>query len=146
MSTEDEMWRVMHAREDELAEKWYKPAGVGLLVGIIGTAIAVSNHPTPTWSLIAAAAGWLVCVGSFAIAMGTGYRDGSRLERHVNSMVDYPVDDFDDDELDEDELPEEDMSFLHRVTDPAPAPVAPAPPASGGSLLSSLRQQGGDPQ
>lgn len=49
----------------------------------------------------------------------------------------------DDDELDDDELDEEgDMDFLHRVTDPAPAPAAPAPPA-GGNLLSSLRQQGG---
>lgn len=58
-----------------------------------------------------------------------------------DDVEDYPED---DDELDE--LPAEDMAFLHRATDPAPsAPAQPAPPA-GGSLLSSLRQQGGDPQ
>lgn len=56
-------------------------------------------------------------------------------------------DDDDDDDVedypeDDDELDDEDMDFLHRATDPAPAPAAPAPPASGG-LLSSLRQQGG---
>lgn len=138
MSTEEEMWRVMHQREDELADRWYKPAGLGLLVGVIGTAIAVSNHPTPTWALIAAAAGWLVCIGSFAIAMATGYRDGSRLESYVNStssVEDYPEGDFDDD----DELGDEEFSYP-AVTEPAPAPAQPAPPASGG-LLSSLRQQ-----
>lgn len=139
MSTEEDMWKAMHRREDELADKWYKPAGIGLLVGIIGTAIALSNHPTPTWALIAAAAGWLVCIGSFAIAMGTGYRDGSHLEAHVNSssaVEDYPEDDDDfDEELDDDE------GFEYpAVTEPVSAPAQPAPPAGGG-LLSSLRQQ-----
>ncbi|MBV0917234.1 hypothetical protein KC238_08185 [Mycobacteroides chelonae] len=53
-------------------------------------------------------------------------------------------DDYEEDEDDEDdELDEADMAFLHRVTDSAPAPVHPAPPAAGGSLLSSLRNQGG---
>lgn len=139
MSTEEDMWKVMHAREDELADKWYKPAGLGLLAGIIGTAIAVSNHPTPTWAVVMAGLGWLVCVGSFAIAMATGYRDGSRLEAHVNStslVEDYPDDDFDD-ELDDDE---EGFEYP-AITEPTPAPTAPAPPAAGGSLLSSLRQQ-----
>ncbi|WP_100458659.1 hypothetical protein [Mycobacteroides abscessus] len=139
MSTEEDMWKVMHQREDELADKWFKPAGIGLLAGIIGTAIAVSNHPTPSWAVAVAAIGWLACIGSFAVAMGTGYRDGNRLERHINSMVDYP-DDFDED-YEDDELDEADVDFFHKVTDPAPAPVQPAPSA-GGSLLSSLRQQG----
>lgn len=138
MSTEEEMWRVMHAREDELADKWYKPAGLGLLAGIIGTVIAVSNHPTPTWAVVMAGLGWLVCIGSFAVAMATGYRDGSRLEHHVNStnaVADYPDDDFDD-ELDDDE----EFSYP-AVTEPVSAPAQPAPPAMGGNLLSSLRQQ-----
>lgn len=142
MSTEEDMWKVMHAREDELAEKWYKPAGIGLLVGVIGTAIALSNHPTPTWALIAAAAGWLVCIGSFAIAMATGYRDGSRLEAHVSStssVEDYLDDDFED----EDELDDDEEFSYPAVTEPLSAPAQPAPPAAGGSLLSSLRQQGG---
>ncbi|MBN7483719.1 hypothetical protein [Mycobacteroides abscessus] len=66
----------------------------------------------------------------------------ARAARRATRVLDY--DDYeDDDELDDDELDEEgDMDFLHRVTDPAPAPAAPAPPA-GGNLLSSLRQQGG---
>ncbi|WP_255785760.1 hypothetical protein [Mycobacteroides abscessus] len=54
-----------------------------------------------------------------------------------DGVEDYPEDD--------DELDDEDMDFLHRVTDPAPAAPA-APPASGGNLLSSLRQQGGGAQ
>ncbi|WP_100485827.1 hypothetical protein [Mycobacteroides abscessus] len=137
MSTEEEMWKAMHQREDELADRWYKPAGIGLLAGIIGTAIAVSNHPTPTWAVVVAGLGWLVCVGSFAIAMGTGYRDGNRLEAHVNSMADYPDDDFDDD----DELDDDEEFSYPAVTEPVSVPAQPAPPAAGGSLLSSLRQQ-----
>ncbi|SKF72792.1 Uncharacterised protein [Mycobacteroides abscessus subsp. abscessus] len=125
---ETEMWKVMHRREDELADRWYKPAGIGLLAGIIGTAIAVSNHPTPTWALAMAVIGWVVCVGSFAIAMGTGYRDGNRLESYVDSVRDHPDDD------DEDE-------FEYPAVEPAPsAPAPPVQPAAGG-LLSSLRQQ-----
>lgn len=65
----------------------------------------------------------------------------ARAARRATRVLDY--DDYaDDDELDDeaDELPEEDMDFLHKVTDPAPAPAPSAPPASGG-LLSSLRQQ-----
>ncbi|MBN7375688.1 hypothetical protein I3U60_05255 [Mycobacteroides abscessus subsp. massiliense] len=140
MSTEEEMWRVLNARADQQADKWYKPAGVGLLTGVIGTAIAVSNHPTPTWAVVMAGLGGLVCFVSFAIPMSGAYRDGNRLESYVNStssVEDYPDDDFDD-ELDDDE------GFEYpAITEPTPsAPVAPAPPASG-SLLSSLRQQGG---
>lgn len=61
--------------------------------------------------------------------------------RHRTRFGDNDYEEGDeDDELDE--LPEEDMDFLHKATDPAPAPAAPAPPASGGNLLSSLRQQG----
>ncbi|SKG53767.1 Uncharacterised protein [Mycobacteroides abscessus subsp. massiliense] len=140
MGTEEEMWRVMHAREDELADRWYKPAGIGLLTGIIGTAIAVSNTPTPTWSVVMAAVGGLVCLGSFAIPMSIGYKEGNRLERYVNStssVEDYPDDDFDD-ELDDDE---EGFEYP-AITEPTPSAPAPsAPPAGSGNLLSSLRQQ-----
>lgn len=136
---ESEVWKVMHQREDELADRWYKPAGIGLLAGIIGTAIAVSNHPTPMWALVMSVIGWVVCVGSFAIAMGTGYRDGNRLESYVNSLPDddgdvedYPDEDFDD----EDEFEYVEPTVQHTPS----APAAPAPP-TGGNLLSSLRQQ-----
>lgn len=68
----------------------------------------------------------------------------AELDARPRPVVDY--DEWMDDEDDEDdELDKDDMDFLHRVTDPAPAPAQPAPPASG-SLLSSLRNQGGDPQ
>ncbi|RIT59368.1 hypothetical protein D2E95_09255 [Mycobacteroides abscessus] len=60
----------------------------------------------------------------------------AELDARPRPVVDY--DDYEDD----DELDEDDMTFLQRVTDPAPAPAAPAPPAGGG-LLSSLRNQGG---
>lgn len=54
-----------------------------------------------------------------------------------DDVEDYP-EDFDD------ELDEADMEFLRKATDPAPsASVQPAPPAGGGNLLSSLRNQGG---
>lgn len=141
MSTEQEMWRVLNQRADQQADRWFKPAGLGLLAGIIGTAISVSNHPTPTWSLVVAGLGWLLCVGSFVIPMSGAYRDGNRLESYVNStssIEDYSDDDFDDD----DELDDDEEFSYPAATDPAPAPVAPAPPAAGGSLLSSLRQQG----
>ncbi|MDO3144236.1 hypothetical protein [Mycobacteroides abscessus] len=134
MSTDEEMmWKVMNQRSDDLADRWYKPAGIGLLVGIIGTAIAVSNHPTPTWAVAVAAVGGLVCLGSCAIPMSTVYKEGNRLEQHVNSMADYPEDFDDDEDFDEDE------DYPHAV-EPVSAPAQPAPPA-GGSLLSSLRQQ-----
>ncbi|WP_457125840.1 hypothetical protein [Mycobacteroides abscessus] len=136
MSTEEEMWKVLNQRADQQADRWFKPAGIGLLAGVIGTAIAVSNHPTPTWSLIMAIVGGLVCVGSFVIPMSGAYRDGSRLEEYVSAVADYPDDDdFDDD----DELGDEEFSYP-AVTEPVSAPAAPATPASGG-LLSSLRQQ-----
>ncbi|SLI42513.1 hypothetical protein [Mycobacteroides abscessus] len=63
------------------------------------------------------------------------------LDARASRVLDYP--DEDDDEWDDDnELPEADMDFLHRATDPAPStPAPPVQPASGGSLLSSLRQQ-----
>lgn len=67
----------------------------------------------------------------------------AELDARPRPVVDY--DDYEDDDED-DELPEDDMDFLHRVTDPSPTPTAPAPPASGGNLLSSLRQQGGGAQ
>lgn len=68
----------------------------------------------------------------------------ARAARRATRVLDY--DDYEDDEDDElDELPEDDMDFLHRVTDPSPAPAPSASPASGG-LLSSLRNQGGGAQ
>lgn len=140
MSTEEEMWKVMHAREDELAEKWYKPAGIGLLMGIIGTAIAVSNTPTPTWAVAMAVIGGLGCLVSFVIPMSIGYKEGNRLEEYVNSLPVHDELDDDDDDYEDDELPEDDMEFLRKAADPSPAPAPSAPPA-GGNLLSSLRQQ-----
>lgn len=133
---ETEMWKVMHRREDELADRWYKPAGIGLLAGIIGTAIAVSNHPTPTWALAMSVIGWVVCVGSFAIAMGTGYRDGNRLESYVNSLPDDDgdVEDYPEDFDDEDE-------FEYPAVNPTPSSPAPSVQPAAGNLLSSLRQQ-----
>lgn len=65
--------------------------------------------------------------------------------RHRARFGDDDVEDYPDDDDDDDELPEEDMDFLHRVTDPSPAPAPSASPASGG-LLSSLRNQGGGAQ
>ncbi|WP_100485871.1 hypothetical protein [Mycobacteroides abscessus] len=136
MSTEEEMWKVLNQRADQQADRWFKPAGVGLLTGVIGTAIAVSNHPTPTWAVVMAGLGWLLCVGSFAIPMSGAYRDGNRLEEYVNAVEDYPEGDFDDD----DELGTR-TPRRPAVTEPAQSPVTPAPSAGGG-LLSSLRQQG----
>ncbi|MBN7483193.1 hypothetical protein [Mycobacteroides abscessus] len=140
MSTEEEMWKVMNQRSDELADRWYKPAGIGLLVGIIGGAIAVSNHPTPTWSVVMAVVGGLVCVGSFVIPMSTVYKEGNRLEAYINSTnaVAHYTDEFDDD----DELDDGEEFSYPAITEPTPsAPIQPAPAASGGNLLSSLRQQ-----
>lgn len=134
MSREDEAWQFLTERNDQRADRWYKPAGIGLLAGIIGGAIALSNHPTPTWALVMSVIGWVVCVVSFVIPMSAAYGEGNRLEAHINSLPDddddvedYP-EDFDDDDFPDDE--------------PTPSTPAPsAPPASGGSLLSSLRQQ-----
>ncbi|MBN7315101.1 hypothetical protein I3U70_27330, partial [Mycobacteroides abscessus subsp. abscessus] len=69
----------------------------------------------------------------------------ARAARRATRVLDY--DDYEDNEDDElDELPEDDMDFLRKATDPAPVPAPSAPPASGGNLLSSLRQQGGGAQ
>ncbi|SKO98069.1 hypothetical protein [Mycobacteroides abscessus] len=69
----------------------------------------------------------------------------ARAAQRASRVLDY--DEWDDEEDAEDELPEEDIAFLHRVTDPTPSapaqPTQPTQPASGGSLLSSLRQQRG---
>ncbi|MBL3752688.1 hypothetical protein [Mycobacteroides abscessus] len=134
MSTEDEVWRVLTQRTDQQADRWFKPAGLGLLAGVLGTAIAVSNHPTPTWAAVMAVVGWLVCIVSFVIPMSGAYRDGNRLEEYVRAVEDYRDDDFEDDDF-EDEDGELDEQ-------PVQAPAPSAPPTGGGSLLSSLRQQG----
>lgn len=108
-----------------------------------------SGLPWWSWVLIVPTA--LVVVGVLAIKLmeandeRTIARANARVDeldaRHRTRVLDYDEwMDEDDDELDE--LPEDDMEFLHRATDPAPAPVAPAPPAAG-NLLSSLRNQGG---
>ncbi|MBE5451218.1 Uncharacterised protein [Mycobacteroides abscessus subsp. abscessus] len=108
-----------------------------------------SGLPWWAWALIVPAA--LVAVGVIGIKLAEA--NDERTISHANARVaeldarprpvlDY--DDYEDDDEDDDldELPEEDMSFLHRVTDPAPTPAQPAPPASGGNLLSALWQQG----
>lgn len=64
----------------------------------------------------------------------------AELDARPRPVLDY--DDYeDDDELDE--LDEDDMAFLRKATDPAPSGPAPSAPPAAGSLLSSLRQQGG---
>lgn len=140
-----EVARAVIAREDSRADRWGITAFVGFVAGIVGTSVTLSNHPAPTWSVVAAALGWLTFIGSFAIAIGASYADRRRVMNHYdNGIQDY--DDWSDEDFDDedDELDEEDMSFLHRVTDPAPNVPAPsAPSAGGGSLLSSLRQQQG---
>lgn len=113
-------------------------------------------HPTPkssglpwwAWALIVPAA--LVAVGVIGIKLAeanderTIARANARvdeLDARPRPIVDY--DDYEDDDED-DELDEADMEFLRKATDPAPsASVQPAPPAGGGHLLSSLRNQGG---
>lgn len=138
MSRDDEAWQFLTERNDQRADRWYKPAGIGLLVGIIGGAIAISNHPTPTWAVVASVIGWIVCVVSFAIPMSAAYGEGNRLEAHINSLPDddgdvedYPYEDFDD---------EDEFEYVEPTVQPTPTPAPSAPPA-GGNLLSSLRQQ-----
>ncbi|MBN7524321.1 hypothetical protein I3U46_08380 [Mycobacteroides abscessus subsp. massiliense] len=66
----------------------------------------------------------------------------ARAAARASRVLDYDEWDDEEDDEDDDELPAEDMDFLHRVTEPTPsAPIQPAPAASGGNLLSSLRQQ-----
>ncbi|OHU35726.1 hypothetical protein BKG80_23530 [Mycobacteroides chelonae] len=110
-----------------------------------------SGLPWWAWTLIVPTGLIVLAVLGFKLMEANDERAISRAQARVAELdarprpvVDY--DDYEDDEDDElDELPAEDMAFLHRVTDPAPAPAQPAPPASGG-LLSSLRQQGGGAQ
>ncbi|MDO3167181.1 hypothetical protein P5V90_09465 [Mycobacteroides abscessus subsp. abscessus] len=103
----------------------------------------------PWWSWVLIVPGGLVAllVLGFKVMEWNDERTISRanarvaeLDARPRPVVDY--DDYDDFEDEDDELDEADMDFLHRATDPAPAPAQPAPPAGGG-LLSSLRQQGG---
>ncbi|MDO3019361.1 MULTISPECIES: hypothetical protein [Mycobacteroides] len=137
-----EVARALDKRYDQHADR-YGPIGfVGLVAGIIGTGVALSNHPAPTWSVIAAAVGWLALVGSFVVAIGAGHRDTVA----VMDRYDRPVQDYDDWAEDDDELDDDEGFEYPAATDPAPSgPAQPAPPAGGG-LLSSLRQQGGGAQ
>lgn len=134
-----EVARALDKRYDQHADR-YGPIGfVGLLAGIIGTGVAMSNHPAPTWSVVAAVVGWLVCVGSFVFAIGASRRDTVRVMDHFDRDVqDYDDwsddDDFDDEDNELDEDP--------RAVEPPQVTITPAPPTGGGSLLSSLRQQG----
>lgn len=130
-----EVARALDKRYDQHADR-YGPIGfVGLVAGIIGTGVALSNHPVPTWSVVAAVVGWLALVASFVFAIGAGHRDTVAVMDHYDRDVqDY--DDWADDDDFEDEDDED-----PRAVESVQAPAAPAPPASGG-LLSSLRQQG----
>lgn len=131
-----EVARALDKRYDQHADR-YGPIGfVGLVAGIIGTGVALSNHPAPTWSVIAAVVGWLVCVGSFVFAIGASRRDTVK----VMDRYDRPVQDYDE-WVDDDDFEDEDDEDP-RAVEPVQAPAAPASPAGGGSLLSSLRQQG----
>lgn len=101
--------------------------------------------PWWSWLLIVPAGLIALAVLGFKLVEANDDRTISRAQARVDALDARPrpvldYDDYEDDDED-DELDDEDMAFLHRVTDPAPAPATPAPPASG-SLLSSLRQQG----
>lgn len=105
-----------------------------------------SGMPWWSWLLIVPGGAIGLLVLGFKVMEAADERTVSRAQARVAELdarprpvVDY--DDYEDDDED-DELPEEDIEFLRKATDPAPAPAAPAAPAAG-SLLSSLRQQGG---
>lgn len=118
---------------DRLAAVFAPVAFIGFIAGVIGTGVAVSNHPAPGWAVVMAVGGWLACVGSFILVMGFGYREGTRLDAryaHQHVIEDCPDD---DDEWDDDDEP-----VITPVAAPEPPPAAPA---NGGNLLSSLRQQ-----
>ncbi|MBN7314123.1 hypothetical protein [Mycobacteroides abscessus] len=134
-----EVARALDRRYDQHADRWWPLGFGGLLAGIIGTGVALSNHPAPTWSVIAAVVGWLALVGSFVFAIGGSRRDTVAVMDHY----DRPVQDYDDWSDDDDEdLEDDDEDFEYPAVEPAPTPAPPAPSAGGGSLLSSLRQQG----
>lgn len=108
--------------------------------------------PWWSWLLIVPAAGIGVLVLGFKVMEWNDERQvqqaearvdelDARAARRASRVLDY--DDFEDEDDEDDELGAEDIELLHRVTEPAPSsPAQPAPPAAG-SLLSSLRQQGG---
>lgn len=105
-----------------------------------------SGLPWWAWALIVPAGLVAALVLGFKLMEANDERRVARAWARVDELEARFGDDDDDDDVEDypdedDELDEDDMDFLHRVTDPAPAPAAPAPPA-GGSLLSSLRQQG----
>lgn len=129
-----EVARALDKRYDKHADR-YGPIGfVGLVAGIVGTGVALSNHPAPAWAAVVAVVGWLVCVGSFVFAIGASRRDTVRVMDHFDRDVqDY--DDWADDDDFEDEDDED-----PRAVEPPQSPITPAPPAAG-NLLSSLRQQ-----
>ncbi|BBZ83309.1 Uncharacterised protein [Mycobacteroides abscessus subsp. abscessus] len=134
-----EVARALDKRYDQHADRWWPLGFGGLLSGIVGTGVALSNHPAPTWSVVAAVVGWLALVASFVIAIGAGHRDTVAVMDHYDRDVqDY--DDWADD--DDEDLEDDDEDFEYPAAEPAPTPAPPAPSAGGGSLLSSLRQQG----
>ncbi|MBF9327929.1 MULTISPECIES: hypothetical protein [Mycobacteroides] len=131
-----EVARALDKRYDAHADR-YGPIGfVGLVAGIIGTGVALSNHPAPAWAAVVAVVGWLVSVGSFVFAIGASRRDTVRVMDHFDRDVqDYDDDDFADEDFEKDEEDE-----YPRAVEPPQATITPAPPAAG-NLLSSLRQQ-----
>ncbi|KRQ26391.1 hypothetical protein AOT83_19195 [Mycobacteroides sp. H001] len=135
-----EVARALDKRYDQHADR-YGPIGfVGLVAGIIGTGVALSNHPAPTWSVAAAVIGWLVCVGSFVVAIGASRRDTVA----VMGRYDRPVQDYDDwaddDDFADEDFEKDEEGEYPRAVEPPQSPITPAPPAAG-NLLSSLRQQ-----
>ncbi|PVB10692.1 hypothetical protein [Mycobacteroides abscessus] len=134
-----EVARALDRRYDQHADRWWPLGFGGLLAGIIGTGVALSNHPSPTWSVIAAVVGWLALVASFVFAIGAGHRDTvAVMDRYDRTVQDY--DDWAEDDDDDDYADDEGFEYP-AITEPVSAPAQPAPPAGGG-LLSSLRQQG----
>lgn len=106
-----------------------------------------SGLPWWSWLLIVPAGLIGVLVLGFKVLEANDDRTIARanarvaeLDARPRPVLDY--DEWEEDDEDDDELPAEDIEFLHRVTDPTPSTPAPsAPPAAGGNLLSSLRQQ-----